>query len=274
MTNIKFRFHETFPPQIIYLAEILKLSSENYCGSKNDISNITGIPTGDSTGKVVPHIRYLSYMGLIQFEMELGKYKLSLTELGKIVFNEDPYIMQDITKLILHYNITRLKEGAPQWSYFFREYPYEYNAKIMFSDIEDQGKKKFAKDIEIGPLKSMYISDDFNIISNLDISKGNRQEVIFNINNPMFEATNLYAYGLLYDWELILPESKEITIDDILNLLKWGKAFGFDYDTMLEVLDEISARGIIKINKQLNPVTIIRNMNSSDLIETLYDDVI
>lgn len=274
MINTQFRFHETFPPQTIYLAEILKLASENYCGSKNDISNITGIPTGDSTGKVVPHIKYLTYMGLIKFDMESGKYKLSLTKLGNVVWGEDPYILQDITKLILHYNMTRLREGAPQWSYLFREYPYEYNVKVMFADIEERGKKKFGKDIEIGPLKSMYINEDFNVVSNLEISKGTRQEVIFKINNPMFEATNLYAYGLLYDWELILPKNNEITIDDLINELMWGKAFGFEYDTVLEVLDEISARGFIKINKQLNPVTIIRNKSYSDLIETLYDDVI
>lgn len=274
MISNQFRFHETFPPQTIYLAEILRLASENYFGSKNEISNITGIPTGDSTGKVVPHIKYLSYMGLIKFSIESGKYKLSLTELGNIVFNEDPYIMQDITKLILHYNMTRLKEGAPQWSYLFREYPYEYNMKVIFADIEDRGKMKFGKDIELGPLKSMYISEDFSNITNLEIAKGNRQEVIFKINNPMFEATNLYAYGLLYDWSHTSPNCNEITIDDVINELKWGKVFGFDYDTVLEVLEEISSRGFIKINKQLNPITIIKVEDYKNTMETLYDDVI
>lgn len=86
----------------IYLAEILKLASNNYVGNKFDISNITGIPTGTSSGKVIPHIKYLKYMGLIEYSYEETLIRLSITALGKVIYESDPFLMQDITKAIMH----------------------------------------------------------------------------------------------------------------------------------------------------------------------------
>ena len=36
-------FHETFKPEIPYIAKILKLASENYSGTKYEISDMSGI---------------------------------------------------------------------------------------------------------------------------------------------------------------------------------------------------------------------------------------
>ena len=63
--QVKLEFHETFQPEMTYVAKLVKLASENYAGTKFEISECTGIPTGKQKGKVVPHIRYASCMGLI-----------------------------------------------------------------------------------------------------------------------------------------------------------------------------------------------------------------
>lgn len=57
-------FHKTFSPQDSYITKILELAKENFIGSKEEISEETGIPTGKTSGKVVPHILYTQYMGL------------------------------------------------------------------------------------------------------------------------------------------------------------------------------------------------------------------
>ena len=67
-------FHETFQPELPYIAKILKLASENYSGTKFEISDCTGIPTGKQKGKVEPHIRYARCMGLIDYSIENGVY--------------------------------------------------------------------------------------------------------------------------------------------------------------------------------------------------------
>jgi hypothetical protein len=265
-------FHNTFQPQLVYLSKILQLAKKEFQGNKIEISNITGIPTGESTGKVVPHIKYLEYMGLINSILEGGKYKLSLKKLGEVVYDEDRFMMDDITKLLLHYYITHNEIGAPQWSFLFREFPYTYDEKTDLRVVEEKGKIYFGKSLEIGPLKGMYSTGDFSSLDIIQYSRGN--EIVIKRCMAKFEAVNIYAYTLIKDWEMYYENQMEISIDLIIKELKWNKGFGFDYETTLEVLDDISDRGYIAINKQLNPITIIKNSESKYIINSLYEDLI
>ena len=113
-------FHKTFAPQDSYLSKILELASEQYIGTKEDISEVTGIPTGKTSGKVVPHILYAYYMGLIYYKFERGGYTLSLTPLGKLVRENDKYLFEDITKMICHYSLCDEYTGANIWSFVYR----------------------------------------------------------------------------------------------------------------------------------------------------------
>ncbi len=271
MTNLNFFFHESFPLQVVYLSEILQLASENYYGTKYDISNLTGIPTGDTSGKVEPHIRYLEHMGLINVDMKSGKYLLSLTNLGEIVYASDKYIMQDVTKKLMHYNMTRNSKGAPQWSFLFREYPYDFNIPISFNKIMESGKLKYGKEVYLKPVRSIYGSGDFISISPVEFED---KDIIFKGCYASPDCNNLYGYSLLKELEELDVNESEFTIDKIFEHIKWQKGFGFEYDTALEVLDDLNHMGIIKLNKQLNPMTLIVNKSSEDLLIQLYDDLI
>lgn len=271
MINENFFFHESFPPQTLYLSELLKIASEEFCGTKYEISEITGIPTGEKSGKVEPHIKYLEYMGIVESSLSLGKISLSLTELGKVVYNEDQYLMNNATKQLLNYNLTRLQEGAPQWGYFFRTYPYEYDIPISFTLISDKGKMTYGKEVYLGPLKSMYTTGDFECISPIEFEGKN---VIFKSCYVNYECNKIYGYTLIKELESRKIDNDEVTLNILLDEIKWQKGFGFDYDTVLEVLDELNHMGIIKLNKQLNPMTIILNRKSDDIITELYDSLI
>lgn len=269
MSTISFTFHESFPPQVIYLCEILKLARDRFTGTKEEISDITGIPTGATSGKVVPHIKYLNYMGLIEYEL-VGERRIFLktTKLGDIVFECDPYIMERTTKLLLHYNITNPTKGAPQWGYLFRQYNYNLDEPIVYKDIENNGLSKFGKNIGLGPLKSMYTSDDF---SQLDIVDVDKTLITIKSKNIATEAINVYAYTLLKDWEEVYGNESEITIDKLQLELLWDRGLGFRYDEMLEALDELSSIGYIKLNKHMNPITIIKNSTSDEVLPLLYE---
>ena len=84
MSELKYsydsvNFHKTFSPQDSYLAKILELAVNGYSGTKEDISAVTGIPTGKTSGKVIPHILYAYYMGLIKYQLNKGIYSLNVT---------------------------------------------------------------------------------------------------------------------------------------------------------------------------------------------------
>ena len=85
-------FHDTFQPEAPYLTKILELASNAYTGKKEDISCQTGIPTGKQRGKVEPHIKYATYMGLVSHKVEKGVYSLALTKLGQEVYVQDKYL--------------------------------------------------------------------------------------------------------------------------------------------------------------------------------------
>ena len=58
-------FHQTFKPEAQYISSILSVADDETPYDIKDISNLTGIPSGKSSGKVEPHILYSYYMGLI-----------------------------------------------------------------------------------------------------------------------------------------------------------------------------------------------------------------
>ena len=123
-------FHETFQPELPYIAKVLKLASENYSGTKFEISDCTGIPTGKQKGKVEPHIRYAKCMGLIDYSIENGVYSLQLTSLGEEVFVQDPYLHEDLSLWLCHYGLTKKNSLAPQWEYLAHSAHPGFGARI------------------------------------------------------------------------------------------------------------------------------------------------
>jgi hypothetical protein len=90
----QLKFHETFQPELSYIAKLLELADRDYAGDKYEISELTGIPTGKQKGKVEPHIKYAAYMGLISFTNEKGVYTLNISDVGKELFEQDPLFMK------------------------------------------------------------------------------------------------------------------------------------------------------------------------------------
>ena len=84
--------------------------------SAREISDETGIPQGESSGKVVPHLKYAAYMGLIESDISAP----TLTMLGKTVLEQDGYCREELTQWIMHSNLCS-RIGAPLWSFFVRD---------------------------------------------------------------------------------------------------------------------------------------------------------
>lgn len=268
---VDINFHETFPPTLRYISEIVKLASCNYCGTKEDISSMTGIPTGENSGKVVPHIKYAKYMNLINYSIiDKGKYKLELTDLGEIIYKEDRFFIEKISKLIINYFLCDYKDGAPHWSFIFNRYRYSLDTEYSLKHIEDEARANFGKNVKMTVFKNMYVGEygfkELHLIDELE-----NKNIIFNRNYMNYEQLYVYGYTMLYSWEKYFKDKIEINIYDIIDNMRWSSKFGFDYNTTLEVLDELQDLGLIKLNKQLTPITIVKISNSKDIMENMYD---
>lgn len=260
-------FHKTFSPQDSYITKILELAKDNYTGSKEEISEATGIPTGKTSGKVVPHILYTQYMGLTTHTFSKGKYSLKLTDFGKTVLDNDKYLFEDVSRLVCHYNMCEEVSGAYLWSFIYSGLP------IMLGEtMSDEAMKKKYNDFfivktDLGALKKSYSDNGFFVLLDLlDFSEGIR------IKNSYYKDERLYvyAYTLFSSWDKNHLEMQEITSDQIIGM-NWNKRFGFDEDEMLFVLEQMERRQLIRLNKQLVPYTVIRNADTTDVCSHLYE---
>lgn len=269
ITDKNLNFHETFSPDLKYISKILELAQEDYNGKIEEISKCTGIPSGAHSGKVKPSIIYAKYMGLVEYEVKNTVYKIVSTDLGKLIYKEDPYLMERVTKSILNYNITDEKIGAPQWCYLFRKYKGRA--------VTDKGK--FKKELEEFFNKSnvrlaTIINSYTDTFSDLNILDCTDKNIKFNICSVALENIYVYGYTLLKTWEDLYPERKEITLTEVLDEIKWGEPFGFDYERVMEALELMEEYNILKINRLLSPLTIIKLKNSDELKYDLYSMLI
>ena len=264
-------FHETFQPEDTYISKILELASDGFEGDKYTISEIAGIPTGEKKGKVIPHIKYSKYMGLVDYSCNKGVFKLTLTNLGSEMWRQDKYLHEDLSLWLMHYGICRPEFGAPQWSYLIRKLNKGFNSDLSNSFIASILQKEFgvsggdaSKSVSV--MKSSYSSGIFERIQYADWD----ENLIFNEKCENVEYRFLYAYILLNSWEILFPSKMEITLSEVLTDLCYGKIMGFNDEEVDSVLSRMSDDGYISINRQLFPVTVIKMASSNDVIDVLY----
>jgi len=270
-----FNFHSTFFPDLENISRLLEICDNNVFLSKEEIFNLTGIPTGKSTGKVAPHINYASYMNLIEYEKVKDEYLLKKTKLGELIFNVDPYFQEDISKYLCHYFLTSSTIGADMWYEIFRNFPTYLGNETSGGVVKDEVSRKFnlKSAPKLTPFIGTYLKD--NSLGSLNLLQiGEENKYIFNSTDYDNNFIYVYAYTLIADLEYIYDSRREFTVDEIFDCIKWNRAFNWDKDKASEVLDIIAERGILKMNKQLIPVTVILNFKSKEILDKLYSMLI
>jgi len=270
--NVNLNFHSTFNPDFEYITKILEIADEYEGLTKEEISDLTGIPTGKSSGKVEPHIMYCKYMNLINFKKKDKKYYINSTELGKVVRLEDLYFLENITKLICHYFLTSKISGAVLWSKIFRDMQYKYGNKIKEGIVIRELEEEFNIKIKVSPFNSCYTHEkslaSLNLVKLIDL----KEDKIISFNKNIYDEDALYVYAftLIKELEELDQNRKEFSINEIIYELKWNQGFCWDENMAIEVLEKINDKSIINLNRQLNPMTVIINKSSEDILDSLY----
>ena len=269
---INVNFHQTFKPELHYISSILEIADGSSEYTLEEISNLTGIPQGGSSGKVEPHIVYSSYMGLISREKQNGKMVLTRTTLGETVLQEDSGLQEKVTLIVLHSMMLRRINGACIWSDAFRNVLPKYRDGItkermimeLNTTLDDKVNAK-----NIGPFFTSYE----NAFSNLDVLECNGE--LYKTCAIPYDDECIYAYALalLEFWRESFPEQDEISSVE-LDTLAFGKSFGWDTQKEYEVLEYMSDRGFIRMNRQLMPYTILKLVDIDEIISLLYSELI
>ncbi|WP_374148831.1 DUF4007 family protein [Priestia megaterium] len=262
-------FHQSFSPEREAIAQLVRLAIQ---GSgfltKEEISQITTIPTGESSGKVVPHINYADIMGLLNIENKGKSFKLSPTPLGEVIGAEDPYFVEPITMWACHYNLVAKNSKGLIWSYVFNEVAPQLGTSFSKEILPSVVNKNFEAEVNLTPFRSSYLNDrSFATLKILCEIGGNYLFTPHKID-PSFKY--LYAYQLLSSWEECMEDRTEVTIDDIKDTLYYGRPYLWEDRDILNVLELLQDERIIVLNRQLNPLTILRQESSRNLLTQIY----
>lgn len=264
-------FHQTFKPEKQYITAILEIADDPRYRSVKEISSLTGIPNGKSSGKVEPHINYASYMGLISYEKKDSEYSLSRTSLGEIVYEEDPGLQENLTILMCHCMMQRANTGAQLWSAVFTSIFPRYKNGISKEMLIKELNMILDGNVTVKNIAPFYGSYDsfFDSIGMLDDS-GNSIKVGTAPYNR--EYLYLYAYVLMEYWEEFYSNRDEITSSQ-LRELHYGDVFGWNILEEYEAIEHLADKGIVRLNRQLMPYTILKLLESEDVVGRLYSEL-
>lgn len=270
--KVNLNFHNTFNPDFEYIAKILQIADECEGLTKEDISGITGIPTGISSGKVEPHINYAKFMNLIDFKKDGLNYSIYSTNLGKIIRNEDLYFLENLSKLVCNYFLTSKIYGAQMWYEIIRCMSNKYGNDIKESVVIKDLNEEFGIKINLTPFRSCYKND--KSLASLDIIsiQESEKETIFTFNKNRYDDENIYgyAYTLIKELEGLDVNRKEFSIDEVFEIIAWNRGYCWDEDIAMLILEKLNDLNLINLNRQLNPITIIINTKSEDIVNKVY----
>ncbi|MDK2584449.1 hypothetical protein QOZ83_01135 [Romboutsia sedimentorum] len=270
--NVSLNFHASFNPDFEYIAKIVQIADDCEGLSKEEISGLTGMPTGASSGKVEPHINYAKFMNLIDFKKEGNKYHIYSTSLGNVIKNEDLYFLENLSKLICNYFLTSKIYGAPMWyrivRYMRNKYGSEIKESVALKDLSDEFNIK----INMTPFRSCYKNDkslaSLNLINVQEVDNEN----VFTFNKNKYDDENIYvyAYTLIRDLEGLDFNRKEFLINEVFEIIAWHRGYCWDEDIAMMILEKLNDLNIISLNRQLNPITVIINTKSEDIVNEIY----
>lgn len=260
-------FHQTFPPIPDGISRLLSVADRGGAYTKEEISQQTGIPTGKSSGKVEPYIRYAVYMGLLKDDVEGGKHTLSTTSLGQELRLQDPGLMETVSLFLCHTRLSSKQTGASLWAYLFKMVLPGYPDGITETLLRDELQKAAKPGTEVN--KTPFLSSYSGMFGPLRLlsTDGGRLCAAASFCDP--ERLYGYAYGLLYEWETVFPERKEITAEE-LRSLNLTTTFGLSREAFEDLLHRLSEAGILHFNRQLVPYTVIKAQTSDEMIPLLY----
>lgn len=294
---MKFRAHDTFAIRKGWLNKGLR-NIENapdvFISKEKNPMDVLGIGAN-----MVKSLRYWLQATGLTVEPNSGKRKQSLTSIGEIIYNNDPYFEETGSLWLVHYGLATNFEDATSWYLFFNEFQMQ-----EFS--EDDFYKSLRKFITMQDSETMTssraISDDFKCIINTYYpGKRNSSDDIDPENNiecPLTELglisyvtttqgnriyrkctpknENIPDLIALYAILKQIGEQKEVKISVLQNSTNSiGKIFLLDTLSLLHILYQLEGAGYIKVVRTagLDVIRILTDLTPEECVKQYYSEL-
>lgn len=292
---MKFRAHDTFFIRKGWLSKGMRCVANKpdvFIAHDENPMDLLGIGAN-----MVKALRYwLQAVGLTE-EPTKGRRIQKFTDLGKLVYEHDPYIEELGTLYLLQYCLVSQEENATAWYFFFNEFSMsEFSREDFVAALQ--------KYIKMHDSETNYavrsLNDDFQCIintylpryktnpakvspeNNIDCPFGelglvdilNKRKKTYKKSIPASDTIDPYvALAIIVD---NADERKEISLNELLTApYNIGKIFNLDSIAMLDVLYRIEKQGLIKINRTagLDVIAILTDYDFYDCVERFYASI-
>lgn len=283
---LPLNFPQDFLPERRLLGQLLPFAAANGSGDKVRIGAETGIPTGESTGKVEPMIHYSRGMGLIRVEKTAGLWQLGLTPLGRVVAREDRYLSEPVTLWVLHLMLCRRNGlGVPAagvadaWFALFAEGSFRLGSRFEHTAYLDylaerHGAKGYLKGLSGLVLRSYLETTCFGPIKALHTEVTTGQPTYIRRSAPADNAHfPAYSSYLFIIWDQLFPDQSQLAIDDLFIQTRCLAVLGWDRGTANRWLDWMADRGMIQLDRQTGGALVLRLQEAGRVISRIYEEL-
>jgi len=268
-------FHKTFKPERQYLHAMLRFAASGREGDYQEIAATTGIPTGTSSGKVPAILDYCRGMGLICLagaERSSVK-KPELTPFGRVVLLEDPFMKLDVSQWIAHFNLCSPNAGADVWYQTF--FAGTQSLGMTFKRTKLESHLSLVYGVEksglIGPLIGTYEDEaSFKACGALIETSGTIQRKMAPVTEEMALG---YGAWILRLMGLHFPKLRQIPITDLDSAAGWRTIPGWDISSLQRALEMIVRKGLVEVDRHMEPWLIAPAANSEQTWNRIYDDL-
>ena len=292
---MKFRGHETFFLRKGWLYKGMSNVVREpgvFQGAAGNPMDVLGIGAN-----MVKSLRYWLVATKLTSEPRAGRRNQELTELGHIIFENDPYMEEIGSIWLVHLMLASNEDDATSWYLFFNEFN-----KAEF-DVEDfrSSVVKYIRMQKDGTFPSeRAVEDDFNCIintyvprvkldpqkvhpeSNIDCPLGELGLVdVINKKKGIFKKS-VPKLGMLPELILLAAIIKangdrtEIKISTLQNDKgQIGKLFNLDSITLQNALFKLEKLGYIRVIRTagLDIIQIITDMQFADCVRAYYNEL-
>lgn len=268
-------FHKSFKPERQYINAMLRFAAAGNSGDYQAMAADTGIPMGTSSGKVPAILDYCRGMGLLILSgSERSATKTpELTHFGRIVLLEDPFLKMDVTQWIAHLHLCGPLIGAEVWFQTFFNGTQSLGMRFERSKLESYLGLTLGVDKSglIGPMVGMY--EDEAALKTCGVLS-ETSGIITRVPAPLHDEFG-YGYGA---WLLQLmadhfPKNRQISTTELDAKAGWRTIPGWDVGTHQRILELIERKGLIEVDRHMEPWLIRPKLKAETAWKQIYDDL-
>lgn len=283
--GIRFKGHETFTLREGWLNKGLtaveanpKIFAENF--------GADALGVGPNMAKAIRY--WLKCAGLTE-DIKKG---VRLTDIGKLILENDPYIEDIFTLWLVHCRIAANREQATAWNLFFNEFSYEeFDKSQLMQEMKELAARAAQEVLASKKPAEKSVEDDCDAILHMYMKKGDKSGTPEDKNISPFGKLELIRIVdgkycrkqpdlnrlpediVLYLLIECLKDRKSVNMDDLLIMPDGpGRLLHLKRNALIEILEKLEKTEQIVINRTagLNMLYVTVQMTAGEVAEKYY----